>query len=167
MIKYLEQQFSHDTKTKTIFIRDVALRYTTDIISSVAFGIKVNSFDPETVQFFEKGICQTFFDAVYYLILLSTCKLERPRIYRVSLFFFVKAQEGTQMTFVRAIQFGFMFFFPQFSKWIAGQMLGSSTNYFRKVFWNSMDTRNMTKAKRGDLIDSLIDLKNKDDLSKS
>lgn len=30
-----------------------------------------------------------------------------------------------------------------------------------------MDTRNMTKAKRGDLIDSLIDLKNKDDLSKS
>lgn len=71
------------------------------------------------------------------------------------------------MTFIRAIQFGFMFFFPQFSKWIAGQMLGSSTNYFRKVFWNSMDTRNMTKAKRGDLIDSLIDLKNKDDLSKS
>ena len=91
MIKYLEQQFSHDAKTKTIFIRDVALRYTTDIISSVAFGIKVNSFDPETVQFFEKGICQTFFDAVYYLILLSTCKLERPRIYRVSSFLLRKS----------------------------------------------------------------------------
>lgn len=30
-----------------------------------------------------------------------------------------------------------------------------------------MDTRNMTKAKRGDLIDSLIDLKNENDLSKS
>lgn len=86
MIKYLEQQFSHDVKTKTIFIRDIALRYTTDIISSVAFGIKVNSFDPETVQFFEKGICQTFFDAVYYLILLSSCKLERSRIYYVSSF---------------------------------------------------------------------------------
>nr|XP_033184376.1 cytochrome P450 6k1-like isoform X2 [Bombus vancouverensis nearcticus] len=128
MIKYLEQQFSHDAKTKTIFVRDIALRYTTDIISSVAFGIKVNSFDPETVQFFEK------------------------------------AQEGTRITFLRAIQFSVMFFFPQFSKWIAGQMLGSSTNYFRKIFWNSMDTRNMTKAKRGDLIDSLIDLKNKNDL---
>lgn len=83
------------------------------------------------------------------------------------LFFFVKAQEGTQMTFLRAIQFVFMFFFPQFSRWIGGQMLGSSTNYFRKVFWNSMDTRNMTKAKRGDLIDFLIDLKNENNFSKS
>lgn len=83
------------------------------------------------------------------------------------LFFFVKAQEGTRITFLRAIQFSVMFFFPQFSKWIAGQMLGSSTNYFRKIFWNSMDTRNITKAKRGDLIDSLIDLKNENDLSKS
>lgn len=91
MIKYLEQQFSHDTKTKTIFVRDIALRYTTDIISSVAFGIKVNSFDPETVQFFEKGICQTFFDAVYYLILLSSCKLERSRIYCVSSFLLRKS----------------------------------------------------------------------------
>lgn len=91
MNKYLEQQFSHDAKTKTIFIRDVALRYTTDIISSVAFGIKVNSFDPKTVQFFEKGICQMFFDAVYCLILLSSCKLERSRVYCVSSFLLRKS----------------------------------------------------------------------------
>lgn len=91
MIKYLEQQFSHDAKTKTIFVRDIALRYTTDIISSVAFGIKVNSFDPETVQFFEKGICQMFFDAVYYFILLFSCKLERSHIYCVSSFLFRKS----------------------------------------------------------------------------
>jgi len=38
-------------------------------------------------------------------------------------------------------------------------MLGSYTSYFRKVFWDSMDNRSVTKMKRGDLIDSLLQLK--------
>lgn len=124
MNTYLEQQFANDVKMKSIQIKDIALRYTTDVISSVAFGIQVNSFDPKTMQFFEK------------------------------------AQKGLQLTVFRMIQVGLMFFFPKFAQLIAGKMLGSSTDYFRKVFWDSMDTRKMTKAKRGDLIDSLIDLKN-------
>lgn len=46
------------------------------------------------------------------------------------------------------------------SPYVGDQMLGSSTNYFRKVFWDSVDSREATTAKRGDLIDSLIELKN-------
>ncbi|KOC70829.1 Cytochrome P450 6k1 [Habropoda laboriosa] len=125
MNKYLEQQFSDGKKTKTIGMKDVALRYTTDIISSVAFGIQVNSFDPEKVQFFNQ------------------------------------AQKGLTLTFRRAMQFFLAFFFPNAS-WFVGQMLGESTNYFRKVFWDSMDSREANKTKRGDLIDSLLELKNEE-----
>lgn len=57
MNKYLDDQFLNGTKTKTIMMKDVTLKYTTDIISSIAFGIQVNSFNPETVQFYEEGIC--------------------------------------------------------------------------------------------------------------
>lgn len=58
MNTYLEQQFTNDVKTRSIEMKDIALRYTTDIISSVAFGIQVNSFDPKMMQFFQKGIYQ-------------------------------------------------------------------------------------------------------------
>lgn len=58
MSKYLEVQFPTNSKTQTIPIRDVSLKYMTDVISSVAFGIKLNSFDPEKVQFFDKGRCK-------------------------------------------------------------------------------------------------------------
>lgn len=56
MNKYLDNEFSNGTKTKTIMIKDVTLKYTTDVISSIAFGIQVNSFNPETLQFYENGI---------------------------------------------------------------------------------------------------------------
>ena len=124
MQKYLEDQFSDGSKVKTIAAKDVALKYTTDIISSVAFGINVNSFDPSENHFFRK------------------------------------AQEGLKLTLRRGIQFSLMFFFPPVSPYLGGQMLGSSTNYFRKVFWDSVDSREAMKAKRGDLLDSLIELKN-------
>lgn len=38
-------------------------------------------------------------------------------------------------------------------------ILGNYIHYFRKVFWDSMDSRSVTKVKRGDLIDSLLALK--------
>lgn len=66
MNTYLEQQFTNDVKTRSIEMKDIALRYTTDIISSVAFGIQVNSFDPKTMQFFEKGIYYKIFCKFYY-----------------------------------------------------------------------------------------------------
>lgn len=56
-----------------------------------------------------------------------------------------------------------MFFLPDFGKYVGGQILGDYTNYFRKVFWDSMDSRSVTKIKQGDLIDSLLQLKNEPD----
>lgn len=53
--KYLDQVFSDGTKTKPIAIKEVAAKYTTDIISTVAFGVRVNSFDESNNQFFTKG----------------------------------------------------------------------------------------------------------------
>ncbi|XP_076755432.1 cytochrome P450 6k1-like [Xylocopa sonorina] len=124
MCKYLEQQCSNDTRSKTIMMKEVAGKYITDIISSVAFGIETNSFDPAGETFFRK------------------------------------AQEALKLTFHRALQYAIMFFFPQISPYIGTRILGSSTNYFRKVFWDSLDTRETSKTKRGDLVDFLIGLKN-------
>ncbi|XP_076286679.1 cytochrome P450 6k1 [Lasioglossum baleicum] len=121
MKNYLHSEVS-GSKPKGIMMREVALKYTTDIISSVAFGVHVNSFDKNN-EFFEK------------------------------------AQEGTTPTFRRTAQFLFMFFFPSISKYIGGQLLGNATDYFRSVFWDSMENREMSKTKRGDLIDSLIEIK--------
>ncbi|XP_053987873.1 cytochrome P450 6k1-like [Hylaeus volcanicus] len=124
MKNYLENQFTNGTRTNTLPVREISLKYTTDIISSVAFGIQVNSFDPSQSKFFSK------------------------------------VQESLRLTVRRGLIFFCMFFFPAISMILGGQMLGSATNYFRKIFWDSMDTREVTKSKRGDLIDSLIDLKN-------
>lgn len=122
MKNYLHSEVS-GSKSKTVKMRTVALKYTTDIISSVAFGVHVNSFDNNNDEFFRK------------------------------------AEEGTTPTFRRTAQFMFMFFFPSISKYIGGQLLGSATSYFRDVFWDSMESREMSKTKRGDLIDSLMEVK--------
>lgn len=124
MSKYMESQFLNGTKTKNIRLRDVALKYTTDIISNIAFGIEVNSFDPDKIEFFNK------------------------------------VQEGLKFSFVRGLQFSTMFFFPSAAKYVGSTMLGTSTDYFRRVFWDSMDTRESKKVKRDDLIDLLLELKN-------
>lgn len=39
------------------------------------------------------------------------------------------------------------------------RILGSSTDYLRGVFWDSLETREATKEKRGDLIDFMIELR--------
>lgn len=77
----------------------------------------------------------------------------------VILFHSLIACEVFKQTFVRALQFFILFFFPSFGEYLGSNMLGSSTDYFRKIFWISMDNRVMTKTKRGDLIDSLLQLK--------
>lgn len=123
MKNYLQSELS-ESETKTIMMRDVSLKYTTDIISSIAFGVHVNSFDSNSNEFFRK------------------------------------AQEALKLTFKRTSQFLFLFFFPSVSKYVLnGQILGEATDYFRGVFWDSMENREMSKTKRGDLIDSLIEIK--------
>ncbi|XP_076627123.1 cytochrome P450 6k1 [Colletes latitarsis] len=124
MKNYLQAEFSNDKSTKTIMVKNVMSKYATDIISSVAFGIHVNSFDKSQGTFYQK------------------------------------AQDALKITFRRAVQFYCMFFFPSMAPILGGQMLGSATNYFRSIFWDSMDSRERTKSKRADLIDSLVMLKN-------
>lgn len=74
--------------------------------------------------------------------------------------FFVNSHKAFQPTLFRAFQFFFLFFFPEIGKHLGSKMLGDYTDYFRKVFWDSMDNRSVTKTTRGDLIDSLLQLKN-------
>lgn len=64
------------------------------------------------------------------------------------------------MTIVRAARLFTTFFFPTISKYLGGLMLGESTDYFRQVFWSSMNSREASKSERGDVIDSLLKLKN-------
>lgn len=64
-----------------------------------------------------------------------------------------------RQTLSDAVTFFFLFFFPNIGKHFGQSILGDSAEYFRKVFWNSMDNRTTTKMKRGDLIDTLMLLK--------
>nr|XP_012232387.1 PREDICTED: cytochrome P450 6k1-like isoform X4 [Linepithema humile] len=121
---HLRSQISNDSKFKSISIKDVFYKYTTNIVASLAFGIQTNCFDTPNPEFY------------------------------------VKSREAFNLTFVRAIKFFFLFFLPNIGKHLRNKMLGDSTEYFRKVFWESMDNRTITKMKRGDLIDSLLQLKN-------
>lgn len=76
--------------------------------------------------------------------------------------FFINSRKAFQPTLSRTLRFFFMFFLPKIGKYLGLKMLGDYTDYFRKVFWDSMDNRSITKTKRGDLIDSLLQLKNED-----
>lgn len=60
---------------------------------------------------------------------------------------------------MRRIVMIMIFFIPE---WIPllGPTVNMYTNYFRKIFWNSMNTREKTESKRGDMIDFLLMLKN-------
>jgi len=69
------------------------------------------------------------------------------------------AREAFNPTLFKSVQFFFSFFLPKIGKYLGSSVLGSYTDYFRKVFWDSMDNRSVTKIKRGDLIDSLLQLK--------
>lgn len=66
----------------------------------------------------------------------------------------------SEMTFIRTFQFFCMFFFPKFGKYFSNGIFGNNTDYFRSVFWDSMNARESAKVERGDIIDSLLKLKN-------
>nr|XP_031840935.1 cytochrome P450 6k1-like [Nomia melanderi] len=69
MSNYLRNEFANGVKTKVIMMQDTTLKFTTDIISTLAFGIHVNSFDPNNNEFFRKaqeGLSQTFTRSVQF-----------------------------------------------------------------------------------------------------
>ncbi|KAJ8681697.1 hypothetical protein QAD02_017489 [Eretmocerus hayati] len=111
-------------KEATVNVREVSSRYTTDIISSLSFGIRTNSFQKPDPEFFKQS--RGPFD---------------QGIYQTMVIFF-------------------NFFFPRMNDLLGGTMLGSDDKFFRNVFWESMEAREKSGAKRGDIIDLLVDLKN-------
>ncbi|XP_071559039.1 cytochrome P450 6k1-like [Temnothorax nylanderi] len=60
---------------------------------------------------------------------------------------------------MRGIAFIILFFIPEWDFLIA-PFIKTPANYFRKVFWQSMNTREQLAFTRGDMIDSMLALKN-------
>lgn len=54
MREHLRGQFKGDSKTTSFVIRDALDRYTTDVIASVAFGIRTNCFETKTPEFYKQ-----------------------------------------------------------------------------------------------------------------
>lgn len=124
MRDHLRDQFADTSEIVSIPLKDTFYKYTTIVISSLAFGIRTNCFDTPAPEFY------------------------------------VNSREAFRPTLIRVLRFFFLFFLPDIGKHLGSKMLGNKTDYFRKIFWDSMDNRSVTKTKRGDLIDSLLQLKN-------
>ncbi|XP_043282965.1 cytochrome P450 6k1-like [Venturia canescens] len=122
---YMKKRFDgDDNAVKKFEFKDTSTRFTTDVISSLAFGIRTNSFEDPPPEFY------------------------------------TRSRGPFTMTILRALRLSSAFFFPGLSKYLGGSMLGENTDYFRKVFWNSMNSREEGKYERGDVIDGLLKLKN-------
>ncbi|KAK0170714.1 hypothetical protein PV328_008527 [Microctonus aethiopoides] len=122
---FLDKKFKNNENViESIEVKNMSTMYTTDIISSVAFGVGINSFDEPTPEFY------------------------------------VRSRMQSEMTFIRTFQFFCMFFFPKLGKYFSNGFFGENTDYFRSVFWDSMNARESVKFERGDIIDSLLKLKN-------
>lgn len=70
------------------------------------------------------------------------------------------ANSLSNMTFRRTLELFTIFFFSEISDLIGAKMLGKSTPFFQRLFWESMEIREKSGSSRGDLIDFLINLKN-------
>lgn len=125
MQDFLQEKFDQNSNI-TIDAKDVFMKYTTDVVSTVAFGVRTNSFKEETSEF-----------------------------YRQSRLPF-KANFSTAFTFF------LVFFFPEINKNINFKVMGEAREYFDQLFWDTFNEREKSGIKRGDLIDSLIELKNEE-----
>lgn len=61
--------------------------------------------------------------------------------------------------FKRMVALVTVFFMPELVEVIGTRMLFNSA-FVRKIFWNAMENREKTGEKRGDFIDSLLQIKN-------
>lgn len=55
LIEFIESRSSENDKWKKLELKDLSSRYTTDVISSLAFGITTNSFDANDTAFWQAG----------------------------------------------------------------------------------------------------------------
>lgn len=63
------------------------------------------------------------------------------------------------------LSIAFNFFCPQLNDFFGITLLDKNEDYFRKIFWESMNAREKSNVKIGDIIDFLVDLKNGDQSS--
>ncbi|XP_035726462.1 cytochrome P450 6k1-like [Vespa mandarinia] len=121
MLEYIDNKLAKADDWKEFELKILSSKYTTDVISSLAFGITTNSFNENDTAFWEAG----------QKILTGS----KRGIILIILFYLPEI-----MTFIEP-----------FSK--------SPAEFFRRVFWDSMNTREQIGYKREDLIDSLLILK--------
>ncbi|XP_046830997.1 uncharacterized protein LOC124429586 [Vespa crabro] len=108
----------------TIDAKDVFMKYSTDVISTVAFGVRTNSFDGSVSEFYQQS------------------------------------RLPFKPTFRSMFTMWLAFFFPELTDKIEFKMMGEARGYFSKLFWDTLNEREKSGTKRGDLIDYLIELKN-------
>ncbi|KAF2880402.1 hypothetical protein ILUMI_25769 [Ignelater luminosus] len=108
-------------------IKDVAGKYTTDVIATCAFGIEVNSFTNENNRF--RIVGKQMFEKTLSRTLQIMCYFFAPSVVKL---------------------FNLKFMNPE------------ATSFLRKAFTDTIQQREIVKNKRNDLIDILIDLKNKE-----
>ncbi|KAM0737251.1 Cytochrome P450 6k1 [Formica fusca] len=122
MLRFIENLSTNKSSQNNCEMKDFSSRYVNDVIASIAFGIRTNSFDEKMNAFWKNGI---------------------------------KIFQGIK----RAITFIIIFFIP---KWypLTEPFIKEPAKYFREVFWDSINTREKMGYKRGDLIDSMLTLKN-------
>ncbi|XP_014211785.1 cytochrome P450 6k1-like [Copidosoma floridanum] len=123
MLRFFDEaKGDKDSAWRSFEFKDVASRYTTDVIASLAFGIDTDSFDRSKIAFFEAG---------------------------------QKILSGLKRGIIVII----LFYVPGLIKFVENFMVGPA-EYFRIVFGDSIRRREQNNAKRNDLVDHFIGLKN-------
>lgn len=106
-------------------VKELAARFTTDMIATTAFGIRANCLNHPDAEFRVQGR-----------------KIFAQKMYR-------------------NFEFMSIFFAPQIVGPLGLKILPNETaNFLRSTLWNVINEREKSGAKRGDLIDILIELRN-------
>nr|CAD7440165.1 unnamed protein product [Timema bartmani] len=124
------KRYIHDLgdygKERHVEVKETMAKFTTDVISSCAFGIKANSLKDPNAEFRNFG------------------------------------RLAFVLSFRRAFEFTVLFFLPKLVPLGRFSFFSAATaEYFRKVLWDVIKAREKTPSERNDLIDLLIQLKNK------
>jgi len=134
MMMYLMKECGENLKQhiekfleESVEVKELAAKYTTDVIATCAFGINANSFVNENSEFRVAG----------------------RRLFSSSL--------------SRVAQTLSYFFAPWAVKIFRCKFLdGTAVEFLRKAFMDTMNQREISKVKRNDLIDILLELKNQE-----
>ncbi|XP_076618270.1 cytochrome P450 6k1-like [Colletes latitarsis] len=111
---------------RTMELKELASNFTTDMITSTAFGLRVNSLKNPKTAFREAG----------------------RKLFGYGL--------------LRSMEFYIIFFLPHLTKYTGAKFFGTyASKFLRNIFWEVINERKASGQKRNDLIDLLIELKDK------